>query len=166
MHSDNLLRERQANATPLLLGGEKRNKGLFSDLWLHALAIIRNGDLYAAIREELVGRITEKIVFGRLDFDVQREICELMIARECERLHRLGSTVEVTPPAVEFLIRQGFHRTLGARPMRAAVERYLQDAVTAQLLQGERGSGRVEVAPTHDRLVLAPVFSDRTVQKS
>lgn len=106
------------------------------------------------LRPELVGRITEKIVFCRLDFDVQREICELMIARERTRLHQLGCVIDVSDAAIEFLIRQGFHRTLGARPMRAAVERYLQDALTERLLRGEPTSGKVEVAPTHDRLVL------------
>ncbi|MEO6995574.1 MAG: AAA family ATPase [Lacunisphaera sp.] len=104
------------------------------------------------LRPELVGRITEKIVFGRLGFDTQREICELMIAGEQRRLGALGFEIEVSPDAVEFLIRQGFHKTLGARPMRAAVERFLQDAVTHSLLAEGDGQGLVKVAATKDRL--------------
>lgn len=108
------------------------------------------------LRPELVGRITEKIVFGRLNFDTQREICELMIAREQTRLRQLGYAVEASAEAVEFLIRQGFHRTLGARPMRAAVERFMQDAITARLLGGESPGGRLGVGPRADRLVFLP----------
>ena len=46
----------------------------------------------------------------------------------------LGYPVETTPEAVEFLIRRGYHKTLGARPMRATVERFLQDAITESVL--------------------------------
>jgi len=104
------------------------------------------------LRPELVGRITEKIVFARLQFETQREICELMIAREQARLLRLGYPVETTPEAVEFLIRRGYHKTLGARPMRATVERFLQDAITHSLLHNDGGCGRLAVASEQDRL--------------
>jgi len=104
------------------------------------------------LRPELVGRITEKIVFARLQFETQRDICELMIEREQTRLHRLGYSVETTPEAVEFLIRRGYHKTLGARPMRATVERFLQDAITQSLLDNDDGCGRLAVASDQDRL--------------
>ena len=104
------------------------------------------------LRPELVGRITEKIVFARLQFETQRDICELMIAREQARLDRLGYPVETTPEAVEFLIRRGYHKTLGARPMRATVERFLQDAITQSLLDNDGGCGQLAVASKQDRL--------------
>jgi ATP-dependent Clp protease ATP-binding subunit ClpB len=106
------------------------------------------------LRPELIGRITEKIVFGRLAFDTQREICELMIAREQARLLALGFATEVSPPVIEFLIRQGFTKTLGARPMRTAVERFLQQAITDQILAGGPGRGVLSVEPGRDRLDL------------
>ena len=81
-----------------------------------------------ALRPELVGRVTEIVVFNRLAFATQRAICESMIAAELARLAGLGYCVEVSAEAVEFLIRQGYHRTLGARPMRRAVERYMLPA--------------------------------------
>lgn len=86
------------------------------------------------LRPELVGRMTEKLVFASLDYEVQRAICVQMVERECERLRVLGQTVEVGPEALEALIREGYHRGLGARPMRTAVERYIQErAATAML---------------------------------
>ncbi|MFH1496876.1 MAG: AAA family ATPase [Verrucomicrobiota bacterium] len=86
------------------------------------------------LRPELVGRMTEKIVFNRLPYAVQREICEHMIAHEQARLRGLGHAVDVTPEDFERLLREGHHKTLGARPMRAAVERHIQGAVMARLL--------------------------------
>jgi len=81
------------------------------------------------LRPELVARINEKLVFNRLPYAIQREICELMIGREVERLNQLGHKLVIEPATVENLVREGFHRTLGARPMRNTVDRYLQEAV-------------------------------------
>jgi ATP-dependent Clp protease ATP-binding subunit ClpA len=86
------------------------------------------------LRPELVGRMTEKLVFASLEYEVQRAICAQMVERECARLRGLGIAVDVGPGALEFLIREGYHRGLGARPMRAAVERYLQERVAGDLL--------------------------------
>ena len=87
------------------------------------------------LRPELVARINEKIVFSRLSFDVQRQICEAMIEKERKRLEGLGYKIHVTPELIEKLIREGFHRTLGARPMRSVVERRLQDMIVATIIE-------------------------------
>jgi ATP-dependent Clp protease ATP-binding subunit ClpA len=87
------------------------------------------------LRPELVARINEKLVFNRLPYAIQREICELMIGREVERLNRLGHNLIVETATVEKLVREGFHRALGARPMRNTVDRYFQERVTKCLLQ-------------------------------
>lgn len=113
------------------------------------------------LRPELLGRINEIVVFGRLDYRTQRTICEDMIAGERGRLGTLGHIIEVDEGSVEFLIREGYHKTLGARPMRGTVERYLQDAVAASVLTGEHGCGRAVVDDRRERLVLRPVKSER-----
>jgi ATP-dependent Clp protease ATP-binding subunit ClpA len=86
------------------------------------------------LRPELVARINEKLVFNRLPYAIQREICELMIGREVERLYRIGHNLVVEPATVEKLVREGFHRTLGARPMRNTVDRYLQEEAASSCL--------------------------------
>lgn len=107
------------------------------------------------LRPELVARINEKVVFTRLSFEVQREICVLMVGREVERLQGLNYSLIVEPPALEFLVREGYHRTLGARPMRNTVERFLQDAIVHDVMDGGDGSGNVVVDPAGGRLCLA-----------
>lgn len=106
------------------------------------------------LRPELLGRVNEIVVFARLDYLIQREICEGMIEGELARLAALGHRVTIDHGIVEFLVRAGYHRTLGARPMRAAVERYLQDAVAASVLDGNCGCGRIVVDPIGERLII------------
>lgn len=106
------------------------------------------------LRPELLGRINEIIVFARLDYAIQRAICEDMIAGELARLKALGHEVTIGAEVVEFLVRVGYHRSLGARPMRAAVEKHLQDAIASSVVAGKGGSGRIVVAPVGECLIL------------
>jgi ATP-dependent Clp protease ATP-binding subunit ClpB len=87
------------------------------------------------LRPELVARINEKLVFNRLPYAIQREICELMISREVKRLNELGHNLIVEAATVEQLVREGFHRTLGARPMRNTVDRFLQGMAAVALFE-------------------------------
>lgn len=98
-----------------------------------------------SLRPEFVGRLDEKLVFARLGSDVQREICALEVARETGRLRGLGYDLEVSREALEFLVAEGFHPFLGARPLRKTVERSLQDAVVRKLFGSGSASGRIVV---------------------
>jgi ATP-dependent Clp protease ATP-binding subunit ClpB len=69
----------------------------------------------------------------------------LEIARETARLRAGGFELAVTPEAMEFLLREGFHPQLGARPLRQTVERQLQDAVVRGLFSSGVGAGRVVI---------------------
>jgi ATP-dependent Clp protease ATP-binding subunit ClpB len=93
------------------------------------------------LRPELVGRIDEKLVFARLSPEVQREICALEVKKETDRLRGLGYDLAVSREAMEFLVREGFHPQLGARPLRKTVERQLQDAVVRDLFATGCGRG-------------------------
>jgi ATP-dependent Clp protease ATP-binding subunit ClpA len=95
------------------------------------------------LRPEFVGRIEEKWVFAPLAPDVQREICALRVTEETARLLKLGHDLEVSREALEFLVCEGFHPQLGARPLRQAVERHLRDAVVRSLFAHGCSSGRV-----------------------
>ncbi len=107
------------------------------------------------LRPEMFGRITEKVVFARLDYGTQRAVCEQMIAAECKRLSALGHPLRVAPEAVEFLVREGYHRTLGARPMRGTIERRLQDAIATEILAGRPSGGTITIHPAGDCLILS-----------
>lgn len=95
-----------------------------------------------SLRPEFVARIDETLVFALLSPDAQREICGLVVRNETARLRGLGYDLQVSREALEFLVREGFHPQLGARPLRKTVERQLQDAVVRELFRtGSAGGG-------------------------
>lgn len=105
-----------------------------------------------ALRPELLARIPDQLVFARLTPEVQREIAALHLAAEVARLGAAGFDLQVSGDVLEFLIREGFHPQLGARPLRQTVERHIQDAVVRSLLSRGTGSGRVSTVPDLRRL--------------
>ena len=85
-------------------------------------------------RPELFARITEKLVFNRLTYDVQLDIAESMLAAELTFLAEKGIHLTTAPEVLPFLIQRGFHPHLGARPLRDVIEKHVRDAVAAALL--------------------------------
>ena len=99
-----------------------------------------------SLRPELYARITEKLVFNRLSYDVQLEIARAILARELDRLRGRGFVIGIEEGVIPFLVQHGFHPRLGARPMRDAVEKFIRDACARQLLNGSiLKAGRLSV---------------------
>lgn len=99
-----------------------------------------------ALRPEIFARITEKLVFHRLPFEVQIEIAAKFLKQELEFLAERGIELEAAPDVLPFLVRKGFHPKLGARPMRDTVQSHITHLVSKRLLIG---------AAVHSKLVVA-----------
>jgi len=112
--------------------------------------------LHQIFRPELIGRFDEKIVFKPLSPDTQREIARLVVAEEIERLRGKGYGLTVSDPAFEFLVRRGIHKTLGARPMRKTVQKFMGDAIRRALKSDRSPAGTLIVSPTVDSLTFEP----------
>ena len=104
------------------------------------------------MRPELYARISEKLVFNKLTYDVHLEIARLLLAQEVEFLRVRGHIIEPSEAVLAFLVRRGFHPRLGARPMRDVVEKSIGDAVANELLTGCTGSGKLAVDKSGERL--------------
>lgn len=111
-------------------------------------------ELHRFFRPELVGRFDEKMVFRPLSPETQREIGRLTISHELDRLREQGFDLSVSESTFEFLVRRGIHKTLGARPMKRAAQRFIGDAIRDALKSGGRTTGRLEVAVTSDALTI------------
>lgn len=113
------------------------------------------GKLQRTFRPEFVGRFTDKLVFKPLSLDTQIEITQLAVQEQLERFQQQkGFALQVDSDAIEFLVRNGFHRTLGARPMKQVVARFMGDAVVSALLASAHPSGSFRVKTDHSGLVL------------
>ena len=91
-------------------------------------------------------------MFAKLDHEVQLQIAADFLAREIAFLGSRGHRLEIWADVLPFLVRNGFHSKLGARPMRDATERHLSEAVVRDLLAGGTGCGRLTMEPGEDRL--------------
>jgi ATP-dependent Clp protease ATP-binding subunit ClpA len=114
------------------LGSEESIRMALSKFASVEQAVLRR--LEQTLRPELLARVGDKFVFSRLTSEVQREICELEVRRETSRLCGLGYDVVISRESLELLVKVGFHPTMGARPLRKAVEHHLQDVVVRKLL--------------------------------
>jgi ATP-dependent Clp protease ATP-binding subunit ClpA len=106
-----------------------------------------------SLRPEFYARITEKIVFNRLSYDVQIDIARLHIERELASLREKGFDLVAGEQVLSFLIQRGFHPRLGARPLRDAIEKYLRGAVADAIL-AEVSFHRAEFVVRGDELLL------------
>ncbi len=104
------------------------------------------------MRPELYARISEKLVFSKLSYDVQVEIARMFLEQEVTFLRERGHVIVPNGSVLPFLVRRGFHPRLGARPLRDAVERYVGEAVVRDLIDGGTGSGELVVDAAGERL--------------
>ncbi len=85
---------------------------------------------------EFLNRVDDTIVFHPLERSHILEIVQIQIRDLSKRLEAQGLTLELTPEAKEFLAEKGYDPTYGARPLRRAVQKYLEDPIAEELLKG------------------------------
>jgi ATP-dependent Clp protease ATP-binding subunit ClpC len=108
---------------------------------------------------EFINRIDETIVFHRLGHAELCRIVDIEVAEVIERLQEKALGLELTDDAREYIVRVGTDEQYGARPLRRAVQHYIEDPLSELLLKGEFGAGtRIVVRPSEsgDRLVFEP----------
>ena len=100
-----------------------------------------NDALKRAFRPEFLNRIDETIIFDPLTQDEIVQVVELMVNDVRRRLEDREITFEVTPEAAHWLAQEGFDPVYGARPLRRAVQRNLENALSKGILSGEYQAG-------------------------
>ena len=95
----------------------------------------------AHFRPEFLNRLDEIILFHRLDQDHMGPIVEIQVARVQKLLKDRKITLELTDAAKRWLGRVGYDPVYGARPLKRAVQRYVQDPLAEKLLAGEIPDG-------------------------
>ena len=119
-----------------------------------------NDALKAHFRPEFLNRIDDTIVFHELSIEEVTVIVDLMIARTAEQLKAQGLGLELTDAAKNWLARKGYDATLGARPLRRAIQRNVEDALSERILYKEFNAGEiivVDVDTETDEIVFSAI---------
>ena len=116
------------------------------------------GELRKVFRPEFLNRIDEVIVFHKLLKEEIKQIVDLLLLRVRASLAERDLQLELTEEAEDFLVEKGWDPAMGARPLRRAIQRYIEDALSDFILQAQlpEGGGTVLVK-------LAPEDDDRDV---
>jgi ATP-dependent Clp protease ATP-binding subunit ClpC len=100
-----------------------------------------NEELRNYFRPEFLNRLDEIIVFRQLTKAEVKQICDVLLKEIYDRLQSKGISLEVTEAFKDRLVDEGYSPTYGARPLRRAVMRLLEDNLAERLLHGEIKEG-------------------------
>jgi ATP-dependent Clp protease ATP-binding subunit ClpC len=103
-------------------------------------------EMKKSFRPEFLNRVDEVIVFQHLKREEILEIADLYLKRVNKQAAEMGITVELSESAKSLLVDKGYDPNLGARPLRRAVQRYIEDPLSEQLLSSTFVSGDVILA--------------------
>ncbi|WP_276671896.1 ATP-dependent Clp protease ATP-binding subunit [Schaalia cardiffensis] len=133
------------------LGTRDINKGVLTgfqsaDNLTHDYARMKskvNEELKQHFRPEFLNRVDDTIVFPPLGKDEIKQIVDLMIARLAKRMEAQDMRLQLSDEARELLADLGFDPVLGARPLRRAIQREIEDALSERILFGEIQPGQL-----------------------
>ncbi|MEG1536379.1 MAG: ATP-dependent Clp protease ATP-binding subunit [Clostridia bacterium] len=110
--------------------------------------------LKKAMKPEFINRLDDIIIFRQLEKDDMRAIANLMITQLGKRLAERGIDIELTDDAKQFVVDNGFDQEYGARPLRRAVQRMIEDELSEQILKGNFALGdHIVVSKEDEKLV-------------
>ncbi len=114
--------------------GFKTHEGVLNYTEIKASAM---NELKRLFRPEFINRVDEIIVFESLSRENLREILEVLLDEVKMRLLQMNIVIEIKKTVKEFLIDSGFDVKFGARPLRRAIQKEIEDPLSLQILQGE-----------------------------
>lgn len=101
-------------------------------------------------RPEFLNRIDEMIVFHPLTEEDLKEIVTILMSDVTKRLEERDLQLEITPEAMQLLVKEGSDFTMGARPLKRAIQRLIEDPVSDLILKGDAKEGKIIKADAKD----------------
>ncbi len=122
-------------------------------------------ELKRAFNPEFLNRVDDVIVFHPLSREHMDKIVTILLASLSDRLKAQDLTLDVAPEAVDFLVQKGFDQALGARPLKRALQRYMEDPLSEAILRGSlKGKHVIKVVRDGDALAFRPVDAAEVVE--
>ena len=108
-------------------------------------------------RPEFLNRIDEMIVFHSLTEEDLTKIVTIMMSDVTKRLEERDLHLEITPEAMKLLVKEGSDFTMGARPLKRAIQRLIEDPVSDLILKGEAIAGKTIKANAKDNDIVVTI---------
>ncbi len=131
-----------------------------SDITYERMKSQVNEALKAHFRPEFLNRIDDTIVFHELTKDEVTEIIDLMIKRLQNQLETQGLAIELTSAAKYLVVDKGYDPTLGARPLRRALQRMVEDPLSEKILWKEYRAGETVLVDAEDGEIVFRAVED------
>ena len=105
-------------------------------------------------RPEFLNRIDEMIVFHALTSNDLKQIVTILMDTVVKRLDDMGLSLEITPAAIDMLVKEGSDFSMGARPLKRAIQRLIEDPISDLILQGNAPEGAIIKADVEDEHII------------
>jgi ATP-dependent Clp protease ATP-binding subunit ClpB len=142
---------------------------LGNHLWQGGRTVSREevtAELQAHFRPEFLNRIDEIVVFHTLEREHLQKIVEIQLRRVADLLNERGFDLEVSQKAIEYLTEVGYDPDFGARPLKRAIQRELQDPLALKILSGDFLEGEsIRVERGDEGLEFTPVLQAAEVEE-
>ena len=105
-------------------------------------------------RPEFLNRIDEMIVFHALTSNDLKQIVTILMDTVVKRLGDMGLSLEISPAAMDLLVKEGSDFSMGARPLKRAIQRLIEDPISDLILQGNAPEGAIIKADVDDEHIV------------
>ena len=105
-------------------------------------------------RPEFLNRIDEMIVFHALTSNDLKQIVTILMDTVVKRLGDMGLSLEISPAAMDMLVKEGSDFSMGARPLKRAIQRLIEDPISDLILQGNAPEGATIKADVEDEHII------------
>ena len=105
-------------------------------------------------RPEFLNRIDEMIVFHALTSNDLKQIVTILMDTVVKRLGDMGLSLEISPAAMDLLVKEGSDFSMGARPLKRAIQRLIEDPISDLILQGNAPEGSIIKADVEDEHIV------------
>ena len=105
-------------------------------------------------RLEFLNRIDEMIVFHALTSNDLKQIVTILMDTVVKRLGDMGLSLEISPAAMDLLVKEGSDFSMGARPLKRAIQRLIEDPISDLILQGNAPEGAIIKADVEDEHIV------------
>lgn len=123
---------------------------------IHAKSVIENA-LKKTFAPEFLNRIDDVLIFNNLERENISKIILIELKKMFKRVIEMGYEITITDPGIDFIMEKGWDPNFGARPLKRAIQKYIEDPLAEELIKGNLKEGSVitvDLSPDKEELII------------